>query len=108
MERKDQPIVIVDESRFDFVLHAVWLAAELRLDVSGLDRLTVFVFPLVRDFISLRLPLPVVTEFEDSGDFTIPGVADSLDLSKRVETVRFSDLLENRRALLRPQVRSKE
>src|SRR5438045_5461515 len=55
MERKDQPIVIVDESRFDFVLQAVWMDAALRLDVSDLDRLTVIVFSLVSEFISYML-----------------------------------------------------
>src|SRR5947209_17517769 len=102
MERKDQPIVIVDESRFDFVLHAVGLAAELRLDVTDLDRLTIFILSFIRDIAALGFPLPLVSKFEDSRNFPIPRVTNRFNLPIRIETVCLGDLFKNWRALLRP------
>ena len=102
MEWKDQPIVIVYESRFDFILHAVGLAAELRLDVTDLDWPTVFVLSFIRDLAALGFPFPLVSKFEDSGNFSIPRVTNRFNLSIRIETVCLGDLFENWRALLRP------
>src|SRR5689334_4218758 len=104
MEGKDQPIIIVDESRFDLILHAVWLATELRFGVTGLDRLTGLILSLIRDLAGLRFPLPHMSKFEHSGDLAVPGVADRLNLIPRIETICLGDLVENWRALLRPGV----
>jgi hypothetical protein len=38
MQRKEQPILIVVETRIDFILHVVRLAAELRAHVGNLYR----------------------------------------------------------------------
>ena len=102
MQREQKPIIIVHERRFDFVLHLVRLAAELRAVVSHLNRLPVLILPFVRDLAALRLPLPHVTDFKQSGNFPVPGVADRFNLAIRIEAIRFGDLVENWRALLRP------
>src|SRR5436309_15031894 len=49
MKGEEQPILIVDEGRVDFVLHDGRLAAELRAQVRKLHRLARLVFPLVGD-----------------------------------------------------------
>src|SRR5205814_8123939 len=41
MEGEQKPVIIVDESRLDFILDVVWLAAELGAHVTDLNRLTV-------------------------------------------------------------------
>src|SRR5207247_10176657 len=79
MEGEQEPIIIIDESRFDFVLHGVGLAVELGAHVSDLDRLSLFILPLVGDLAGLRLPLPRMRNLEKSRDFPIPGVADRLN-----------------------------
>src|ERR1700675_2092703 len=102
MEGEQKPIVIVDESRLNFVFHGVGLAAELGAHVGNLHRLAVFVLSLIGDLAGFWLPLPRVSKFEESGDFPVPGVTDSLDLPIRIETIGFGDLLENWRPGLRP------
>src|ERR1700757_1785181 len=101
MEGEEKPIVIVDESRIDFIFHGVGLAPELGAYVGNLDRFALFILPLVGNLVGLGLPLPRVSKFEYSGDFPIPGVADRFDLPKRIETIGLGDLFENWRALLR-------
>ena len=108
MEREQKPIIIVDESGLDLVLHEVGLAAQLRGHIGYFDRLAVFVRTRVGDFAGLGLPLPLVSNFEEPGYFPVPGVADRLDLVPRIETVGFSDLLENWRTLLCPGLWSKD
>ena len=108
MEREQQPIVVVDESRFDFVLHLVGLTVELRAVVGDFDRLTVFVRTLVSDFSGLRLPLPFVAGFEQSGNVYIPCVADRFNLVVRIKAIRFGNFFDNGIALLRPAVCSDE
>ena len=103
MEGEQSPIVIVDETRVDFVLHGVGLAAELGAHVGNLDRLAVFILALKGDLVGLGLPLPGVSSFEESGDFSVPGVADGLDLVPRIDTVGLGDLIENWRALSAPR-----
>src|SRR5207237_4498178 len=92
---------VVDERRFDFVLHLVRLAAELRAVVSHLNRLPVLILPFVRDLAALRLPLPHVTDFKQSGNFPVPGVADRFYLSVRIKAICFCDIFNNWVALLR-------
>ena len=69
MERKQKPVIVVDERRLDLVLDLVGLAIELRAHVTHLDRLAFFIRALVRNLTGLRLPLPFVGNFEESGDF---------------------------------------
>ena len=104
MEGEQKPIIIVDESRLDFIFHIVGLAAELGACVGNLDRLAVFIRSFKGDFAGLGLPLPDVRKLEESGDFPVPGVADRIDLPKRIETISLGDLFENWRARLRPEV----
>src|SRR5580700_1536376 len=107
MEREQKPIVIIDESGFDFVLHLVGLATELRAVVRNLDRLAVFIRTLEGDFAGLGLPLPLVSQFDYSGDIQVPVVADRFDLIPGIDPIGLSYLLENWRTLLPPGVRSK-
>src|SRR6516162_7470137 len=58
MQGEEQPILIVEESRINFVLHDSGLAAELRAQVCKLHGLTRLVFPLVGDLADLGLPDP--------------------------------------------------
>src|SRR5271169_4818233 len=106
MEGEQKPIVIVDETRVD-LLHGIGLAAELGAQVRNVHRLAVLIFALERDLVGLGLPGPRATKFEQSGDFAVPGVADGLDLIPRIDTIRFGNLFENWRALLRPGIYSK-
>src|SRR5215469_4811784 len=103
MEGEQKPIIVVDESRFDFLLNLVGLAAKLRAVVGDLHRLALFVLPLESDLAGLRLPLPAVGEFEDPGDFPSPGITDRLDLIPRIDTVSLRNVFENWRAVLRPR-----
>jgi hypothetical protein len=49
-----------------------------------------------------------VRRFEESGDFSVPGVADSFDFVPRIYSKGFGDLIKNWRALLRPRGRNKD
>src|SRR5205823_7970246 len=60
-----------------------------------------FVLSFIRDLAALGFPLPLVSKFEDSGNFPIPRVTNRFNLSIRIETVCLGDLFENWRALLR-------
>src|SRR5581483_109719 len=108
MQGEQKPVVVVDESRFDFILDVVWLAAELGAHVTDLDRLAVFILPLEGDLAGLGLPFPRVRQFEDSGNLPIPRVADGINLAIRIQAIGLGNLFENRRALLRPGHSSKD
>ena len=58
MEREQEPIIIVGETRIDFIFHDVGLAAELGAHVCDLDRFAVFILPLIGDLAGLGLPIP--------------------------------------------------
>jgi len=58
MEGEQKPIVIVEESRINFVFHDIGLAAKVGALVGNLDRLTVFILPLIRNLVGLGLPNP--------------------------------------------------
>src|ERR1700723_824073 len=47
MEREDRPIIVVDESRLDFIFHVGRRGVELRAEIGNLDRLAVLVFSFV-------------------------------------------------------------
>ena len=85
----------------NFVFDVVGLAAEFVGVVGNLDRFALFVFALEGDLVRLGLPGPRVTSFEQPGDFPVPGVADSLDLVPRIETIGFGEFLEDGIVLLR-------
>src|SRR5262249_23599190 len=108
MERKQKPIIIVDESRFHFVFHRVGLAVELRAVICDFNGLAFFIVSFVGNLAGLRLPLPRVRKFEYSGNFPVPGIANRLNLIPRIDTVGRGNLFENWRALLCPGVCSKE
>ena len=107
VKREDQPILIVHECRIDFALYGIALAAELRALIGDLHRFAFLIFPLVRNRAGLRVPFPRVRKC-DTRKFQIEGVADSLDLPKRIEAVGLGDLFGNRWALLRPRRRSED
>src|SRR5205814_375068 len=107
VEREDQPILIIDECRIDFVLYGIALAAELRTLIGSLHRFAFLVFPLVRNRIGLRVPFPRARKF-DAGKFRVEGVADPLDFPKRVKAVGLGHLFGNRWALLRPRRRGED
>src|SRR5262249_2871984 len=107
MEGKDEPIVIVDKRRFDFVLHRVWLGVELRAVVGDLDRLALFVRTFEGYFAGFRFPLPFVRRFKQSGNVYAPCVADSFNGVIRIEAICLGYLFDDWIALLRPGICSK-
>src|SRR5438132_1031378 len=58
MEGEQKPIVIVDETRIDFVLDGVGLAAKLRANVCSLYGLAVLILSFIGDLPGLGLPDP--------------------------------------------------
>src|SRR5580704_2644699 len=83
MERENQPIIVVDESRLDFVFHVGWRAAELIPVVGDLYRLAVLIFSLVRDLPGLGFPSPGMRKIQfESRDDQVEGIADRVDLSQ--------------------------
>src|SRR5439155_13411765 len=106
MKGEEQPILIVDEGRVDFVLHDGRLAAELRAQVRKLHRLARLVFPLVGDLVGLGLPDPRSREF-DPGEVGVERIADTLDVPERIEAIGLTDLFGNWRSLLSPGACSK-
>ena len=63
MERENQPIVVVDESRLDFVFDRVRLI-RIKAHVADFDWLALFIFSFIGDLVGLRLPLPDVRSFK--------------------------------------------
>src|SRR6266498_243856 len=108
MEGEQKPIIVVDESRLDLVLHLVGLAAELRAVVRDFNRLASLICTFKGNLAGLGLPLPLVRSFEESGDINTPGVADRFDLVIGIETVGLGDLFNDWVALLRPGICRKE
>ena len=102
MEREQKPVLIVEETGIDFVLHDRALACKLRTRVRDLDGVTGLVLPLVRDLVRLGLPDPRTGEFQlQRGQIDVERVADRVDLTKRVETIGLGNLVGDGRALLR-------
>src|SRR5579859_217606 len=99
MEREQEPIIIVGETGISLLLRVV---VDLGAQVSNLGRLTVFIFSFKSNLAGLGFPLPGPGSFEEPGHFSVPGVADRLDLPIRIETVGFGNLFEDGRARLRP------
>src|SRR4029453_8691639 len=91
----EQPIIIVAESRIDFIFYQVGLAAELRTRVRHFHRRAVFIFAFVNNQVCLGLPFPAARK----QSFDVKGVADFLDLAEGVESIGLEHLLENWRAL---------
>src|SRR3954466_2574178 len=54
MEREQEPVLIVEETGIDFVLHDRALACELGARVRDLDGVAALVLPLVGDLVCLR------------------------------------------------------
>jgi hypothetical protein len=79
MEGEDQPILIVDEARIDFIFHVVRLAAELRTYVRNLHRVASLIFSFVSDTVGFGLPDPAPREFESRTVYA-EGVADRINL----------------------------
>src|SRR3954466_1696865 len=100
MEREQEPVLIVEEAGIDLLLHERVLGCELGPRVRDLDGLAGLVFSIVRDLVRLRLPDPRAGELERA-EIDIEGVADRVDLTERVETVRLGNLVGDGRALLR-------
>src|SRR5215471_11268669 len=101
MEWKYKPIIVVDESRLNLILHLVGLAVELRAVVADFDQFAVLIGSFKGNFASLWLPLPFVCGFKQSGDVYAPCVTNRFDLVIRIEAVGFGDLFDNRVSLLR-------
>src|SRR5437588_8600731 len=102
MQREDQPIIVIDESRLNFVLHVGRRAVDLRPDISRLDRLAILIFSLVRDFASLGFPNPGTGEIQiQSGESYVKGIADRINLPKRIQAIGFGKLFDNGWARLR-------
>ena len=70
MQHEEQPVIIVAESRIDFILHDVGLAAELRTRVRYLHRFAVFIFAFVGNQVRLGFPFPAARKIQ-SGNSTL-------------------------------------
>src|SRR5215210_3161040 len=84
MQGEQKPIVVVDETRIDFVFYGFRWAAELGAQVGNLDRLTVFILSLVGDLVGLGLPNPRTRDIH-SGELCVPRITDCFDLPERVK-----------------------
>src|SRR6185369_9331852 len=94
MERKQQPVVIVDERRIDFVLHIVRLAVQLRTQIGDLYRLTALIFSFIGDLILLWLPNPGMREIHSSGKLCVPRIANRFDLPELIEPIGSGNLCD--------------
>src|SRR5207245_9841193 len=74
MEGEQKPIVIVDETRIDFVLDGVGLAAKLRANVCSLYGLAVLLLSFIGDLPGLGLPNQRTVGVQ-SGELQVDGVA---------------------------------
>src|SRR3954447_14269822 len=96
VEWEEQPILVIDERRFDFAFYRVTLAVELRALIGDLDRVAFLVFAFVREGVGLRVPFPTAGN-GTAGTFRIESKTDPLDLPERIEAVGLGHLLRNRR-----------
>src|SRR5689334_12645901 len=100
MERKDQPILIVDETRINFLLDVFRLAVELGAYVCNLHRIARLVFSLKGHSVGFGLPGPCPGRLElECRDVYVEGVADRFELPKRIQTKSFGGLFGNWRFL---------
>src|SRR6516162_9765577 len=58
VQRQDQPVLIVDESRIDFLLYCIALALKLRALIRNLDWVALLILSFVSDRIGFWLPFP--------------------------------------------------
>src|SRR4051794_15099361 len=93
MEREQQPVVIVDERRIDFVLHIIRLAVQLRTQIGDLYGLTVLIFSFIGDLILLWLPNPWMRDIH-SGKLGVPRIANRFDLSELIKPIGSGDLCD--------------
>ncbi len=91
MQGEQKPIVIVDERRIDFVFYRVGLAAEFGPQIGNLDRLAVFILPLVRDLVGLGLPNPRMGEIH-SGELCVPRITNCFNLPERIKAIGLGNL----------------
>ncbi len=63
MEGEKKPVIVVDETRIDFVLDHFGSAVNLGALVGNLRRFAILIFPLVSDCVGLRVPLPRARNF---------------------------------------------
>src|SRR6202051_4394490 len=88
MEREERPIIVVDESRLDFIFHVGRRGVELRAEIGNLDRLAVLVFSFVGDFSGLGLPLPGQREGQlESRGLDVEGGAGCINLPARIKAI---------------------
>src|SRR5262249_53554519 len=86
MKREQEPIIIVHESRIDFVLDGVGQAAKLRTDVCGLYGLAVLILSFIRDLPGLGLPNPRPGDIH-ARELYVEGVADRINLPVGVKAI---------------------
>src|SRR5437764_3854806 len=101
MKGEDQPILIVDETRIDFVLYSIALAIQLRALIGNLHRLAVLIFSFIGDLPGLGLPNPRMGDVH-SGELYVEGVADRVDLFERIKAIALGNRFGDGRVLLRP------
>src|SRR6185369_8255979 len=93
MEWEQQPVVIVDERRIDFVLHIVRLGVQLRTQIGDLYRLTVLIFSIIGDLILLWLPNPGMRETHP-GKLCVPRIANRYDLPELIKPICSGNLCD--------------
>src|SRR6516162_4153152 len=99
METQDEPVIVVDESRLNFIFYVGRRAVELRPIVGDLHWLAVFVLALVGDLAGLGLPLPGTGDLE-LGQIYVERIADRINLPPRIQTIGLGKLIDNGRARL--------
>src|SRR4051812_37885188 len=81
MEGKQKPIVVVDETWINFLLHRLRLAGEIGSDIGNLDWLAFFVLSLKGHFICLGFPRPSARDIH-SWKLRSPCVTDRVNLTE--------------------------
>ena len=107
MKGKEQPVLIIDKIRVNFVLYVSGLIAELRTQIRNFYRLARLILALVGDLVGLGLPDPRSRNI-GAWKLYIEGLADRFDFSKRLDPVGFGELFTDWRRLLCPGGRRKE
>src|SRR2546427_2239648 len=79
VQRKEQPVLIIDECGVNLLPNLRGLAADLRAEINVFDRFSVLVLAFVRNAVGLGLPYPGAAQF-DLAEVQVKGVANLFDL----------------------------
>src|ERR1041384_393906 len=94
MQRKQQPIVIVDKRRVDFVLHIIRLAVSWRANLRSLYWFAMLILSLKGNLSCLWFPHPRTRKIH-TGKLRVPRVSDRFHFSEFIKAIRFGKLFAN-------------